>query len=344
MLERSLFDHYRLYAEGVMHTFSETIIEANGEQYILTPVQYDQDQLQQQSEMGQWLQSQGEEGIPELVNTEYGKPTVDLDGTVMGLYRLPSSKKVIRASAPLGRKLAAFHQRGQYYSMQSRKKGVLGAQSWKGRWERRLDQMESWYSQLLRERVKTPFDQTFLLTYPYYMALSENAIQLMNDIAIDDGIGSMGQGNTICHRRFNETTWLTVDERHPSSIKVPGQFIIDHFTRDLAEWLREDFRNNFSDYRNMATQFPEIISAYEEERPLTTVDRKLMIARLLFPLHYFEIIETYYQTVDEEKKVSLEKEFLKAIEHSGNYERKVSEVIRYLMDDRSRMRLPVWLE
>ncbi|RNA67407.1 spore coat putative kinase YutH [Alteribacter keqinensis] len=343
MLERSLFDHYRLYPENILQAYQVTIIEANGERYMLTPVHSEQSQVQQQAEMANWLLSQGEDGIPELVPTDTGKATLDLDGTVMALYRLPSEAKMMRSYDPVGKRLATFHQRGQFYAHQGKRKAPSGAQSWKGRWEKRLDQMESWYVHIRNEQIKTPFDEDFLLTYPYYMGLSENAIQLLNDIAIDDGAASMEQGNTICHRRFQDSTWLTVDERFPSAVKVPGQLVYDHFSRDLSEWLRDDFKQSSGNERNRPLQFPEMLTTYDQERPLTVVDRKLVAARLLFPLHYFDTVEEYYQSVDERKKGELASEFRTAIYDSGSYEKNVNNVLHYMIDERTRMRLPGWL-
>ncbi|WP_051314601.1 spore coat putative kinase YutH [Alteribacter aurantiacus] len=341
MLERALFDHYRIYPEQLMQAYQVTIVESNGERYMLTPVHADQSQVQGQVEMANWLLSQGEDGIPELVPTDSGKATVELDGTVMALYRLSSDDKMMRSHDPVGKRLASFHQKGQFYNKEGKKKGLSGAQSWKHRWEKRLDQMESWYVHMINERGKTPFDQDFLLTYPYYMGVSENAIQLLNDISIDDGVASMEQGNTICHRRFEDSTWLTVDSRYPSAVKVPGQFIYDHFSRDLSEWMRADFKGAQLNMRNV--QFPDMLTAYDQERPITVVDRKLIVARLLFPLHYFDTVEAYYQTVDERKKAELATEFLSSVRDAGNYEKNVNNVLYYMLDERSRVRLPAWM-
>ncbi|PYZ95736.1 spore coat protein YutH [Alteribacter lacisalsi] len=342
MLERSLFDHYRLYAENVMHAFELTVIEAGGETYLLMPVPSDQDEVQRQSEMAQWLHSQGEEGVPELVRTDHGRTFIDMDGTSMALYRLPAvlhTRESVNLSA--GKKLAVFHQRGLYYPSGGNRKNVSGAQQWKGKWEKRLDQMESWYTHIRNERFKSPFDESFLLTYPYFMGMSENAIQLMNDIGIDDGTAALEQGNTICHRRFLENTWLTVDQKYPSAIKVPGQFMYDHFSRDLTERFREDVRNAFAMQRH--SDFYTLLADYEQERPLTAVDRKLMVARLLFPLHYFDTVENYYQTVDEQKKQTFAEEFITIQNGSDFYEKRVAELQHYLLDERTRMRLPVWI-
>ncbi|TMW72488.1 spore coat putative kinase YutH [Alteribacter natronophilus] len=342
MLERSLFDHYRLYAENVMHAYELTVIEAGGETYLLMPVPSDQSRVQGQSEMAQWLRSQGEEGVPELVRTDHGKSFVDIDGTTMALYHLPAAGQLREASelSP-GKKLAVFHQRGMYYPSAGNRKGENGAQYWKGKWEKRLDQMESWYTHIRNERFKSPFDESFLITYSYFMGMSENAIQLMNDIGMDDGYAAMDQGNTICHRRFREGTWLTVDHRYPSAIKVPGEFVYDHFSRDLTERFREAVQNAVSLQRQ--TDFYTFLADYEQERPLTAVDRKLMVARLMFPVHYFDTVENYYQTVDEKKKQMYADEFIMIQNGSDFYEKRVAELQHYLLDERTRMRMPVWI-
>ncbi len=80
--------------------------------------------------------------------------------------------------------------------------------------------------QLLHERPQSEVDEAFLFTFPYFMGLTENAIQYAVDARIDERSSAYEQG-TICHRRFTERTWLVPSERG-NILKCPTDFIYDH--------------------------------------------------------------------------------------------------------------------
>ncbi|MCJ7991147.1 hypothetical protein MUB15_20735 [Priestia sp. OVS21] len=62
-----------------------------------------------------------------------------------------------------------------------------------------------WYGRL-RALPNQEMEKRFLETFPYYLGLTENAIQYLVDTEIDDLPRSVDAA-TICHHRFGQKTW-----------------------------------------------------------------------------------------------------------------------------------------
>ena len=79
------------------------------------------------------------------------------------------------------------------------------------------------------------FEKKFIESFPYYLGLTENAIQYLVDTELDDEPKECDSG-TVCHQRFSRMTWP-----HEQPLRLPVDWVFDHPTRDIAEYLRETF-------------------------------------------------------------------------------------------------------
>ena len=61
--------------------------------------------------------------------------------------------------------------------------------------------MEKAYYQVIQDQPVDEFERRFVESYPYYSALTENAIQYLVDTELDEDPKAEDAG-TICHERF----------------------------------------------------------------------------------------------------------------------------------------------
>lgn len=83
-----------------------------------------------------------------------------------------------------------------------------------------------------------------------------------------------------------------------SLIRIPADWVFDHAARDLAEYMRHTFLHHRDDFNRQGFRF---LQEYEQITPLSSFSKRLLYSRLLFPLHYYEIVEGYYISSESEK-------------------------------------------
>lgn len=240
-----------------------------------------------------------------------------------------------RKIASLGRKLAKFHYRGRTVAFPVQKTSRIG--QWKQLWESRLDQMERVWNEKLFQQPDSEFERMFLESFPYYRGIAENAIQYIVDTEMDDEPSSTDSG-TVCHAKFTSETW-----GQAFLIKNPFDWVFDHCTRDLAEWTREKYFRNIRIYEPELRKF---ITDYQSIVPLSSFSWRLYFARILFPLHYINTIETYYLTTSEQKKRLLEEQLQKFLQQSDDYERFLGRFFEFSQVPVQKWKIPTpeWLK
>ena len=68
-------------------------------------------------------------------------------------------------------------------------------------------------------------------------------------------------------------------------MKNPFDWVFDHASRDLAEWVRDYYIQHIHTYQRGVVQF---FQEYQSIERLSSFSIRLLYARLLFPIHYFE--------------------------------------------------------
>lgn len=281
---------------------------ANDSLYTLVPVtNVKEELLVELYEISEHLIGQGDKYVSRFTLSKDDKflITSNDEDYVLLQNRLSTMSRKIE----YGKKLAKFHQRGR--SIQTNIQIVSRMGQWKSFWETRLDQMEKAWYQLVQEHPDHEFEHLFVDSFPYYMGLSENAIQYLVDTELDETPYQSDAG-TVCHERFNKNSW----GKH-QWIRNPFDWVFDHATRDIAEWIRGQY---FRNKRTFLPDLQEFLSSYQSVSPLSAFSWRLLYARLLFPLHYFECIEEYFITSSEQQKKILEERLKSYMQNSIEYE------------------------
>jgi spore coat protein YutH len=257
--------------------------------FLIVPVrEFTKEELKELHDMSQYLQEQKEPYVSTFLMTKNNELTFEHEGRVYAV--LKSVSHLSNRTFQIGTELARFHQKGRQFPYQVKEMSRLGG--WKDFWEKRLDQLEQFWRQKAYTHPLEPFEKKFIESFPYYLGLSENAIQYLVDTELDDKPEASDSG-TICYKRMTHDKWS-----QESLLKLPTDWVLDHPARDLAEYMR----NTFMVFRN--DRFEQgflCLQQYEEVCPLSSFAKRLIYSRLLFPLHYFETVEGYYISPESER-------------------------------------------
>jgi len=326
-----------------MNIGNDLIIDGNKQKYLIRGCSgLEKNQISEQAKMAQFLTYHGEPNVVLPIKTINGHDTTTIDGEEAIVYQFPDESKGthVRSSEEWssGKKLARFHLRGEPYEpITSRGTWLL----WKNRWIKRLDQLENWYVRKQQDPIKSEFDELFLLSFPYFLGITENAIQMIGDLKLNDPFSIREvRGNTVCHFRFHEGSWLTLDEQRIAQYKVPTDFVYDHWSRDIAEYVRQICLETIPFPKKMK-RIETFLQRYQTIRPFQKIDVYLILMRSVFPIHYFDQIETYYRTVDNKEKNMMVNDLRTLFMQTEEYE--------YLLGHLSRLfftsdpYLPTWL-
>lgn len=312
MLRKMLENQYGIKVDEYLKLDRYEALRGNGWLYLVSkPGHREETELSELERIAEHLRNYGDHHVPIFLQTKDGGliSTWEQEKYCVFANRQLEMQKKNR----LGRKLAKFHERGRRVPFQIERASRIG--QWKELWEKRLEQMEKVWNGLLFQAPEDEFERMFIDSFPYYMGLTENAIQYLVDTEIDDDPIET-DGGTVCHERFSKDSWGT-----DYTIKNPFDWVFDHRSRDLAEWTRERYFRNIQTYDLELKQF---YADYQSVAPLSSFSWRLLYARLLFPLHYFDCIEGYYITRSEQEKKMLEEQLSKILRQSIEYERFLS--------------------
>jgi spore coat protein YutH len=330
-----------------MYINDDIVVSAKGKLYLIRPSHFtiNKKKFAEQLRMLEHLTIRGEPHLLVPVKAEGGSYVSLIDGQESVLFQIANDIAVTPpADSSIGRKLAHFHLRGEDYEPAFSPWQGAAWFAWQNRWIKRLEQLENWFVKKQGDHNKMPADEFFLLSFPYFLGMSENAIQMLTDIQLSyPFIIREGKGHTICHQRFEESTWLTTDSHHISLYKVPTDFIYDHMTRDIAEYIRyvAMTSSHLSEKKELIHLF---LTHYNQVRLLDRVDKTLLLARLCFPIHYFDVIEAFYQTIDSRKLSHLEEDMYRVINGSDEYETILNIVAAHCFPNGSNKEvMPKWL-
>ncbi|RKQ29597.1 hypothetical protein [Oceanobacillus halophilus] len=226
---------------------------------------------------------------------------------------------------PDGIVLANFHQIGARYQYQPREISSYGA--WKSLW---IDKLTVFEAKMEEEANQNPCAYYRLLmdVFPYVIGISENAIQYMNESEAETRFHESDQGTITFNRYKNQL-------RNP--ILWTDNLMYDHPARDIAEYIRyslvrRDNQNNIITFLN----------DYQSVRPLSIFSLRLIYGRLLYPVHFYDLINRGFlgENVD-----SLYVELKELLGKQNQYEEAVRQFFERLGIDPEASNIPVlhWL-
>lgn len=328
MLREILSEHFQLQIEEPLSIGRYESGRIKNQMYMLVPVSsLPEESLSELMQLSTHVMNQGDRNTCQFLQKESGQSVIE---SQQGKYVvLVCQMSTNRNQQHIGRKLSKFHYRGRTIQFQTDKINRIG--KWKQYWEQRLDQMERVWNDMLYKQPDHEFERLFLEAFPYYMGLAENAIQYLVDTELDDDPQAVDSG-TICHVRFTKHTW-----GNQIYMKNPFDWVFDHCSRDLAEWTRDRYFTNIKLYEPEVSQF---FQDYQTVMPLSSFSWRLLYARLLFPLHFFDNVENYYITSSEQEKNSLQDRFVKSLDQTKEHEDFLSSFYQLAEVPVRRMKIP----
>ena len=167
--------------------------------------------------------------------------------------------------------------------------------TWPKLWKNKIDQVN-----YLIDNIS--LDLNSLAIVNYYLALAELSIALLTQIKMDYIPLS------LCHNRINKNADLY------DYYSVTG-LVIDHFTRDIGEYIKNYI------YSNNEIDLDKFKSIWQ----LSIDEKYLLLARLIFPSHFFDIFDNY--VLNQKDFQDFYKEFL----YHERFENNLTHIINYLM-------------
>lgn len=308
MIQRLLQQKYGIHAIEEYQLGPYEACQDERQLYLLMPVSnMDDSIIEELDALARYMVESGDSSVFFFQRTKEGEVVLNWESNRYCVMAKAATQ--YRPIKKVGRKLAKFHHRGRAVPFEVKSISRIGM--WKTFWEQRLDQLEKVWNERLFQEPENEFERMFIESFPYYMGLAENAIQYISDTEQDDEPSVMDSG-TICHARFSVRTW-----GDPVLMKNPFDWVFDHCSRDLAEWTRARY------FYNIKTYEPEVRNFYQEYKSMSILSSfswRLLYARLLFPLHYFESVEEYHITSSEQRKCQEEDKLKKYLEQSKEYE------------------------
>ena len=178
---------------------------------------------------------------------------------------------------------------------------ILTRNNWNILWSNKIDYFEYQINQMGK---KYPI---LVDTFAYFTGLAENAISYVKYTTLETQIET-SDNPVISHRKINNTT---------QSLYNPLNIILDHKSRDIAEYIKLSFLNkNTNIYQELDSYFS---NNYYSEYGL-----RLLYARIIYPSFYFDMYEQIIQGLRKES------DLLNIVTLLDDYELYLKEMYYYL--------------
>ncbi len=178
---------------------------------------------------------------------------------------------------------------------------ILTRNNWNILWSNKIDYFEYQINQMGK---KYPI---LVDTFAYFTGLAENAISYVKYTTLETQIET-SDNPVISHRKINNTI---------ESLYNPLNIILDHKSRDIAEYIKLSFLNkNTNIYQELDSYFS---NNYYSEFGL-----RLLYARIIYPSFYFDMYEQIIQGLRKES------DLLNIVTLLDDYELYLKEMYYYL--------------
>lgn len=178
---------------------------------------------------------------------------------------------------------------------------ILTRNNWNILWSNKIDYFEYQINQMGK---KYPI---LVDTFAYFTGLAENAISYVKYTTLETQMET-SDNPVISHRKINNTI---------QSLYNPLNIILDHKSRDIAEYIKLSFLNkNTNIYQELDSYFS---NNYYSEYGL-----RLLYARIIYPSFYFDMYEQIIQGLRKES------DLLNIVSLLDDYELYLKEMYYYL--------------
>ena len=190
---------------------------------------------------------------------------------------------------------------------------LLDHSHWNNLWSSKID-----YFEYQKDYIKIKY-KTLYQTLDYFIGLGETAISYYNAT------------NSYLNKEFNDSLVLSRRRVTLSNLSFynPLNIVIDNKARDSAEYLKYLFITDDYTY--------DFLDEFLTNLNYSTYQYCLLIARLLFPSHYFDV---YEKIINETLK---EKEIIKVLSRTGEYEKFLKYIYNFINKKKPILKID-WLD
>ncbi|WLV23880.1 hypothetical protein QR721_09555 [Aciduricibacillus chroicocephali] len=186
-----------------------------------------------------------------------------------------------------GELLAHFHKQFSHYPYEPQNISCYG--EWRMLWENKLGHFESELANLARSGDYCA--SRLMDVFSYLIGLGENAIQYVRESEEEQRFGETDQATIVFERYQNQLLQPVI---------WPDELLYDHPVRDVAEWVRGKL---LEQNEGAEIEVVEFLRDYQTVSPLSVFGWRLLYARLMFPAHFFDLLEELPGLQSEEDEI-----------------------------------------
>lgn len=278
----------------------------------------------EQTTLAYYLDENNYDNIAIPVPTAQGNWLVTHEGKHHLVLQVNEQRERSNVSSP-GQQLAEFHTVGSKYQYEPTAISSYG--QWKSLWSEKLTMCERY---LQAQDYPCSYYRLVMDTLPYLIGISENAIQYVQETEQEDRFDKVDQG-TIAFNRYQ-------DQIRQSVIWM-DDLVYDHPVRDLAEYIRFAFLQEEDRLKDIS----QFVQEYQTVRPLSVFSWRLLYARLIFPVHLFDVLER--GLLQKTEYAALYQEFADLLTKQNRYEQRLGNFFENMAFDYHERQVPVlhWL-
>lgn len=272
-MEQLLTDYYNISHQRLTKVEQNTFIDNEQYVYSITFIEEDERIYDEQAMLAAYCIQEGYVHVQNIIPNIYGSwitPYNDHPLLLSAGLLNPLSEQISD-----GRLLANFHLVNQAYPYEPNYVTSYG--KWKDLWVEKL----TYYEKELPKAIKngpSAFLARAVDLIPYLIGISENAISYLQENESESQFTRFDQGTITFLRYQNQlrASFIPFTDLH-----------YDHPTRDIAEYVRSMLIKD-----NEGTQKSiEFLIDYNDVFPISLFGWKLLYARLLFPIQFFDIFD-----------------------------------------------------
>ena len=156
----------------------------------------------------------------------------------------------------------------------------------KTRYQRYTKELRKVYRYIQGRKRKNEFEAAFLLEYRHYLDQAQEVQRSLEELGEADCAGCIG----ICHGDFHHHNVLVTGKG--MRIVNYDHFCVDAYVSDLVNFFRKIMeKQNWK--QSIGTQ---MLSAYEEVRPLSSWERRQFYLRMAYPEKFRKVANHYANT------------------------------------------------
>lgn len=271
MLRQLLSVYYNLPSVEKIKIASKTGYTDNKYVYFITIAENKEENCELQYKMGIYLVNLGFKKTAFPIRNKYGEWHTLFEGKTYYVLRLKLHADNIMEQNDLH--LETFHRYGRQF-LQNEQISPAHLE-WKNEWVKELTLFEQSVFNQKEKRLDYSIKPIINLM-PYLIGLCENVIALTRELNV------LTQFNYSDYSTF---TFHHFQEANIYPVIWTDQILIDHFIRDLAEYIRYLLLNN------QGTQVAwQALAQYQIKQSISVYGWNLLIIRLLYPRHLLDTL------------------------------------------------------